>query len=718
MKNLLACLCLFSCLCVAAADVPDDLDFAGIRLKIKGEARRKIEEDVEKLTKVSKSGQAKIERIQLYFPIIERILAEEGLPNDFKYLVVQESSLVSDAVSSSNAVGFWQFKRETALEMGLAVNSDVDERKHIVASTRAAARYLKRNNFFFNNWVYALLAYNTGVGGAKNLIDERERGSTRMDIDGGTHWYVLKYLAHRIAFENAASAAPYRATLSLLEYPGGAGRKLSDIAGDLKVDEEQLAQYNKWLNSRRVPDDREYTVLVPVFTDQQTVVAARIDLPEKKPLAFNYEYNYDIEADARKSAKYPVLKKQEGGLYEINNRPGIQAKPGDDAAGLAARGGVPLRKFLAYNDLSGSEPVAAGKVYYLKKKRGKAKLHFHTAIEGETLWQISQKYGIRLKALKDKNRIADNEKPVHGRILWLRFRRPADKPVEIRNLPAPTPKPDPEAAKKPVISAAIPPVKPVATIDSPVVGKPVIATPEQNGISENSIPEKPQTPIAVALPPAKSEPETSVPVTSNPGGSQPEAEEFIFLKTHQVQVGETLFSIARQYGVSVAALRQWNGLAENEGLRLGQKLVVSGETENKVPENSLPAGSPAVAGQAGISPKPQTLPATAGGHIVQPGETLYSIAKRYRRTVAELQQLNGLMATDSVKVGQKLVVNAETLKNSIPGNGQTTGEYEVKPGDTLYKIAKAHGVTVAQLLEWNGKPTMSVAVGEKLKIGK
>ena len=216
MKNLLACLCFFSCLSVAAADVPDDLDFAGIRLKIKSEARRKIAEDVEKLTKVSKSGQAKIERIQLYFPIIERILAEEGLPNDFKYLVVQESSLVSDAVSSSNAVGFWQFKRETALEMGLAVNSDVDERKHIVASTRAAARYLKRNNFFFNNWVYALLAYNTGVGGAKNLIDARERGSTRMDIDGGTHWYVLKYLAHRIAFENIASSGPYRATLSLL----------------------------------------------------------------------------------------------------------------------------------------------------------------------------------------------------------------------------------------------------------------------------------------------------------------------------------------------------------------------------------------------------------------------------------------------------------------------------------------------------------------------
>ena len=713
MKNLLACLCFFSCLSVAAADVPDDLDFAGIRLKIKSEARRKIAEDVEKLTKVSKSGQAKIERIQLYFPIIERILAEEGLPNDFKYLVVQESSLVSDAVSSSNAVGFWQFKRETALEMGLAVNSDVDERKHIVASTRAAARYLKRNNFFFNNWVYALLAYNTGVGGAKNLIDARERGSTRMDIDGGTHWYVLKYLAHRIAFENIASSGPYRATLSLLEYPGGAGRKLSDIAGDLKVDEEQLAQYNKWLNSRRVPDDREYTVLVPVFTDQQTVVAAKIDLPEKKPLAFSYEYNYDIEADARQSAKYPVLKKQEGGLYEINNRPGIQAKPGDDAAGLAGRGAISLGKFLAYNDLSGSEPLTAGKVYYLKKKRGKAKLHFHTATEGETLWQISQKYGIRLKALKDKNRIADDEKPVHGRILWLRFRRPANKPVEIRNLPAPktAPKPDP-AAQKTAPPPAIPVAKPIATPDTLAAAKSVIASRKTIPNSEfriqdlqDSIPGKPQTPIAVALPPAKSEPETSVPVTNNPVGSQPETEEFIFLKTHQVQAGETLFSIARQYGVSVAALRQWNGLAENGGLRLGQKLVVSGETENKVPENS-------------ISPKPQTPPATAGGHIVQPGETLYSIAKRYRRTVAELRQLNGLAVTDSVKTGQKLVVNAETLKNSIPGNGQTTSEYEVKPGDTLYKIAKAHGVTVAQLLEWNGKPTTSVSVGEKLKVGK
>ena len=55
-----------------------------------------------------------LDRVSIYFPIIEKILKEENIPDDFKYLSIQESSLISDAESSSNAVGFWQFKSETA----------------------------------------------------------------------------------------------------------------------------------------------------------------------------------------------------------------------------------------------------------------------------------------------------------------------------------------------------------------------------------------------------------------------------------------------------------------------------------------------------------------------------------------------------------------------------------------------------------------------------
>ncbi|MCX7637843.1 MAG: lytic transglycosylase domain-containing protein, partial [Cyclobacteriaceae bacterium] len=136
-------------------EVPHKMVVAGITLTIRDDARREIQEDVNALTRSARHFEIKAQRARTYFPIIEQILREERVPDDFKYLVLQESALIPDAVSVSNAVGYWQFKDFTALEMGLRVDEHVDERMNIVSSTRAAARYLKKNNYYFNNWIYA-----------------------------------------------------------------------------------------------------------------------------------------------------------------------------------------------------------------------------------------------------------------------------------------------------------------------------------------------------------------------------------------------------------------------------------------------------------------------------------------------------------------------------------------------------------------------------------
>src|SRR5207253_1031322 len=120
--------------------VPHKMAFAGMTLTIRDDARREIQKDVDALTLSAKHFNIKAERAKTYFPIIEKIFADEGVPDDFKYLALQESSLVPDAVSSSNAVGFWQFKDFTAMEMGLRVDKEIDERMNIASSTRAAAR--------------------------------------------------------------------------------------------------------------------------------------------------------------------------------------------------------------------------------------------------------------------------------------------------------------------------------------------------------------------------------------------------------------------------------------------------------------------------------------------------------------------------------------------------------------------------------------------------
>jgi membrane-bound lytic murein transglycosylase D len=97
--------------------VPSKMEFADIQLKITESARREIQSDVDALTASAKFFNAKVNRAAMYMPFVEEVFKEEELPDDFKYLAIQESGFISDAVSSSNAVGFWQFKKLTADEI-------------------------------------------------------------------------------------------------------------------------------------------------------------------------------------------------------------------------------------------------------------------------------------------------------------------------------------------------------------------------------------------------------------------------------------------------------------------------------------------------------------------------------------------------------------------------------------------------------------------------
>ena len=141
-KHLLVLLFLCSSLVKAqSVTVPGNLYQADQRMDLSASGQREIQKRVDELMKIPRYFQAKVELADMYFPIIERVFREEGLPDDFKYLALIESGLVSDAVSTSNAVGYWQFKKETATDYGLRVTNDIDERKHIVESSRSAARY-------------------------------------------------------------------------------------------------------------------------------------------------------------------------------------------------------------------------------------------------------------------------------------------------------------------------------------------------------------------------------------------------------------------------------------------------------------------------------------------------------------------------------------------------------------------------------------------------
>ena len=137
-----------------------------------------------------------------WFPIIEPILKEEGIPDDFKYLCVIESGL-SQVVSPAGAAGFWQFMKKTAPEYDLEVSSTVDERYHVEKSTRAACAYLRESYEVFGSWSLAAASYNMGMGGvSKSLEEQGVENYWDLHLNSETVRYVYRILAVKEVMTN------------------------------------------------------------------------------------------------------------------------------------------------------------------------------------------------------------------------------------------------------------------------------------------------------------------------------------------------------------------------------------------------------------------------------------------------------------------------------------------------------------------------------------
>jgi membrane-bound lytic murein transglycosylase D len=381
--------------------VPETIRFAGITLTLREDVRSEIQKDVDALTRSPKYFNIKVERARTYFPLIERIFNEERVPTDFKFLVLQESALIADAVSETNAVGFWQFKDFTASEMGLRVDRHVDERMNIVSSTRAAARYIKQNNYMFNNWVYALQAYQMGAGGVKRMVGDEGDGARSMEITPDTYWYVKKYLAHKVAFEEAVRSD---GQVKISEVDVSGGGPVADIASRVNMEETQLREFNKWIRSDAIPPDRTYVLVVPSGTT---------------PPGFSIMPTVAVT----KAVVIPQVPPTEEEVM-INDLPVLQARADESLSQLADRSGLDMQHFLKYNDLDEGHVVVPGGYYFKGRKRSKAEQEYHELKRGEDLWTVSQQYGVQEKRLRKLNHLAPDETPSPGTMIWLSNPRP------------------------------------------------------------------------------------------------------------------------------------------------------------------------------------------------------------------------------------------------------------------------------------------------------
>jgi membrane-bound lytic murein transglycosylase D len=621
-------------------EVPTQLEFAGIKLKIKEDARGEIQEDINALTQNERFFLNRLSKVVEYFPIIEKIFAEEGLPDDFKYLIIQESAFIPDAVSSSNAVGYWQFKKETALEVGMRVDSRIDERMHIIPSTRGAARYLQKNNYFFNNWLNALQAYQMGAGGALEALGgDKDSGASTMVIDKKTYWYVKKYLAHKIAFEAGLKMYKPQGN-SLVEFTRGENKSLKEIAKEVNVEENLLASYNKWLHVKKIPPGENYIVIVPLQRIDN------VDLIAKKQNLVAPDFD-----QVRQKVSPTVTKsnQEKPFLVTINSLKGILASKGSTLTSLASQGDLSVKDLAKYNDLEPGQKIKEDQIYYLEKKRSRGKIYFHTVEKDETLWAISQKYGIKLSKVAKFNRLEEKPTLTNGLVLWLHKKRPVDIPPKILNQ-------ETESTELIVAKDGLE-ARNLAT-SSEIFNKEVVRLEEtldlDSLVSHTTDTVGFQTSDIDEIEESKGgEPdvqENSVKEIYEEGGtagfeselkdaelSVDEQNEKVFnlaqVRIHKVAQGETLFSISKIYGISIEELRVWNSIEDVNSLKMDQELKIMQEKMKLEKE----------------------LDKTYTKHEVAAGDTLYRISKLYDVSLNDLLKWNNKNSSE-LKIGETLLI--------------------------------------------------------------
>jgi membrane-bound lytic murein transglycosylase D len=111
-----------------------------------------------------------IKRSGRYLPVIEKMLQDNNMPQDLKYIAVIESALRPHAGSRKGAIGFWQFMESPGRKYGLTINAEKDERRNIFKSTEAAITYFKELYELLGSWTLAAAAYNMGEQGLQSEI--------------------------------------------------------------------------------------------------------------------------------------------------------------------------------------------------------------------------------------------------------------------------------------------------------------------------------------------------------------------------------------------------------------------------------------------------------------------------------------------------------------------------------------------------------------------
>jgi len=259
---------------IVSFDIPKQVFFAGERVPIElFLTRESLERELIVNTYWHSSTLLNIKRANRWFPVIEPILAQYGVPDDFKYLSMIESNL-TNAQSPAGAVGFWQFLRGTAKDYDLEISRDVDMRYHVELSTAAACRYLLKSYENFGSWSLVAASFNAGKRRINDFLSDQKADSYfDLLMAEETERYLFRMVALKMIVENPEQYGFFPESARL--YPP-LNFKLVEIKDDVdswakyaqdnKISYKLLKYFNPWLRSDklRVKRGQIYTIKMPL----------------------------------------------------------------------------------------------------------------------------------------------------------------------------------------------------------------------------------------------------------------------------------------------------------------------------------------------------------------------------------------------------------------------------------------------------------------------
>jgi len=214
-----------------------------------------------------------------------------------------------------------------------------------------------------------------------------------MNIDENTHWYIIKFLAHKIAFDGYINSNEYNMNYSVFE--NNSFKSVKKLSNNLSVSSDDIFKLNTWIKSDKIPTDRVYSFIIP---EKKENLFTRVtsDIGDK--------INSFIESNLTTPVDEKVFKVLSQKIIYLNGLPALIADSVDNIDNVIGLYKISKKNFLSYNDIKNDHQMVKGLPYYLTKKRKRGRVQLYLRREDESLWEVSQLFGVQLNSIKKFNK--------------------------------------------------------------------------------------------------------------------------------------------------------------------------------------------------------------------------------------------------------------------------------------------------------------------------